>query len=667
MDGKTSEAFFQPSHGEAEAPSGRGVPEELRPLQQYTRKRTASSSSLAAGGHKKMLKGGPASKELMNSIYDFARKLSEHLDIKDAMRKLWHKETYAYETLTHLAAFVARGHKFEGQKRAKEYLRQASSRRPYFSEHCPTRQIYGKTGGLDFDNSSFDCTCQTCKGALAQMRLAFKLVIEKITQAESSKRKSVTLDAEVLEALRQYLQPSTSSLSQCLKESGPDMDVDLQRSPRRKGSLAAIAQSNISSGTCTNRLERASSEAHVPSSAGQVASGAVTTSAFGSEVKHDRSVPASAAREQNEPDVMDCTEPDLNGTTIDVMDTESDEHAPRRPSHSRHEHSGRRSEMPSNCPHEGLLRRRRTTSDTSASRAGSLAPQHLQRRQFCQTSFKPVPRRPTLLLDKEAKEDVIDATASHDTGSRRKSTMLSKQADLARRISRAPARAGTDCKHDVALLIKQRWCDKIFDSTKVWEIRGTALTKRGRVCIAQSKSRTLVGEVTFVDCLKVGRRLDDGSLVPWSESEADRDNFIGNPANAASHCIEDLSCVQYPRVFAWVMDNRQRYAEPLPYKHKVGCITWVKLDRADCRTTTTATLSGPQGACHSGAAQKLQPPRASRSEKKKLPRPGVFASCQELDKIPCDAPPRPGGFQRLQRSASALSLIDDDDSGGEKA
>ena len=48
----------------------------------------------------------------------------------------------------------------------------------------------------------------------------------------------------------------------------------------------------------------------------------------------------------------------------------------------------------------------------------------------------------------------------------------------------------------VALVIKKRWCDRIFKGSKIWEIRGNALTKRGRICIAQSKSQTLVGEVS---------------------------------------------------------------------------------------------------------------------------------------------------------------------------
>ncbi|OLQ13943.1 hypothetical protein AK812_SmicGene1928 [Symbiodinium microadriaticum] len=147
------------------------------------------------------------------------------------------------------------------------------------------------------------------------------------------------------------------------------------------------------------------------------------------------------------------------------------------------------------------------------------------------------------------------------------------------RVSAGLVQATPDVRHrpSAALRIKKQWCDKIFDSTKTWEIRGSALHKRGRVCIAQSKSSQLVGEVTFVACLQVGR-FEDGKLVPWSDSEDDRRNFIGRPENLTKHCIEDLGIVQYPRVFAWVMEQRQRYEKPVLYKHKMGCVNWVKLD-----------------------------------------------------------------------------------------
>eukprot|EP00435_Cladocopium_sp_Y103_P056439 s636_g19.t1 len=145
-----------------------------------------------------------------------------------------------------------------------------------------------------------------------------------------------------------------------------------------------------------------------------------------------------------------------------------------------------------------------------------------------------------------------------------------------------PAVAPPQQRPGVALVIKKRWCDKIFDGSKVWEIRGTSLAKRGRICIAQSKSQMLVGEVEVVNCLKVGRKVD-GRLVPWSNSPQDLQNFIGARENLPKHCVEDLSWVPYSKVFAWVLDKKIRYAEPQPYRHKKGCIQWVKLEPGEAK------------------------------------------------------------------------------------
>ena len=134
----------------------------------------------------------------------------------------------------------------------------------------------------------------------------------------------------------------------------------------------------------------------------------------------------------------------------------------------------------------------------------------------------------------------------------------------------------------VALVIKKRWCDEILDGSKVWEIRGTPVARRGQVAIAQSRSKQLVGEANVVDCLKVGRRVA-GRLVAWSKEEKDQRNFIGKKENLQYHCVEDLSWVKYSKVYAWVLEKRQRYVTPLPYTHPQGCITWVKLDAETSR------------------------------------------------------------------------------------
>ncbi|CAE7171772.1 unnamed protein product, partial [Symbiodinium pilosum] len=229
----------------------------------------------------------------------------------------------------------------------------------------------------------------------------------------------------------------------------------------------------------------------------------------------------------------------------------------------------------------------------------------------------------------DAARDTQPARKSPFWGSKpRQSTSASAQHERAqartsRRQSVAPLEVRIGAKHRpaAALRIKKHWCDKIFDSTKVWEIRGSALKKRGRVCIAQSKSNHLVGEVTFVDCLKVGK-IENGQLVPWSDGEDDRRHFIGAEENLTKHCIEDLSWVEYPRVFAWVMEKRQRYAKPVPYANRVGCVNWVRLDWSQGEAAVkVAEPSGLNGRDAKGAAGERAPRRRRGSQASAAPRP----------------------------------------------
>ena len=127
-----------------------------------------------------------------------------------------------------------------------------------------------------------------------------------------------------------------------------------------------------------------------------------------------------------------------------------------------------------------------------------------------------------------------------------------------------------------ALVIKDTWCNKIFGLSKVWEIRGSQTRRRGRVCIARSGVAELIGEVTLVDCIPVGR-LENGELVPWSALEVDQLNFIGSPRNSLKHCIEDLSTVKYRKVYAWVLEERTAYVKPLPYTFKRGSVVWRRI------------------------------------------------------------------------------------------
>lgn len=47
--------------------------------------------------------------------------------------------------------------------------------------------------------------------------------------------------------------------------------------------------------------------------------------------------------------------------------------------------------------------------------------------------------------------------------------------------------------------------------------------------------------------------------------------------------VSAASSLSNLQVFAWVLDKKLRYAEPQPYRHKKGCIQWVKLEPGEAK------------------------------------------------------------------------------------
>ncbi len=129
-----------------------------------------------------------------------------------------------------------------------------------------------------------------------------------------------------------------------------------------------------------------------------------------------------------------------------------------------------------------------------------------------------------------------------------------------------------------ALVIKERWCDRIFDNNKVWELRGTECVKHlnERIFIAQSGSSRLVGEVTIINSFCVGICDENGQYQPLPQPE----NFFLDPGNMAKHQVADVSEVQYRKVYAWVLHAAMRYEAQTPYIHQIGQVGWVTLQPA---------------------------------------------------------------------------------------
>ena len=110
----------------------------------------------------------------------------------------------------------------------------------------------------------------------------------------------------------------------------------------------------------------------------------------------------------------------------------------------------------------------------------------------------------------------------------------------------------------VALVVKKQWIDKILTGEKDWEIRGCATARRGCIHFAESKAGgTLVGRARLVDCIRIPK--------------AAFENHIHR------HCVTSVADVPYKNIFAWVLEDAERFAKPFVYKHNPGAVIWVKV------------------------------------------------------------------------------------------
>jgi len=111
------------------------------------------------------------------------------------------------------------------------------------------------------------------------------------------------------------------------------------------------------------------------------------------------------------------------------------------------------------------------------------------------------------------------------------------------------------------LLIKPYWTDKIFLNDKCWEIRGSNTKKRGIIGIAKSGTGQVFGTVRLFDSISLTKEL-------W---ECNRDKH-----QVELSWEELLKIYKYP--YAWVLTEKNQYAEPIPYNHPQGAVIWVKTD-----------------------------------------------------------------------------------------
>ena len=126
----------------------------------------------------------------------------------------------------------------------------------------------------------------------------------------------------------------------------------------------------------------------------------------------------------------------------------------------------------------------------------------------------------------------------------------------------AGKRSGLKRSSKYCLVVKKRWLDRILDGSTTLEIRGCSTLKRGWIHLAQSKSGgKLVGRARLVDCKEVPR----SSFMKYRKH----------------HAVVSLTDVPYRRIYAWVLEQVERFKEPLAYTHPQGAVIWIRLGLQD--------------------------------------------------------------------------------------
>lgn len=120
------------------------------------------------------------------------------------------------------------------------------------------------------------------------------------------------------------------------------------------------------------------------------------------------------------------------------------------------------------------------------------------------------------------------------------------------------------------LIIKPYWADRIFDYNKLWEIRGSNTSKRGRIAIAKSGTGHIFGTANIIDSIPLTREI-------WETNEKNHQIEL---------TWEELLCI-YKKPYAWIFEygSIEKCQIPVPYTHPKGAVIWVQDDsfKEQCR------------------------------------------------------------------------------------
>ena len=114
-----------------------------------------------------------------------------------------------------------------------------------------------------------------------------------------------------------------------------------------------------------------------------------------------------------------------------------------------------------------------------------------------------------------------------------------------------------------ALVVKPPFAAMLVTGTKRWELRSTRTRVGRRVCIAESGSSTLLGEVTISAVFNV-------ECLPLPLEEYQCWHKVPKP-------VLEMMLANYKAMYVWVLVDPVQYPSPKGYVHPQGAVVWVSL------------------------------------------------------------------------------------------
>jgi hypothetical protein len=112
------------------------------------------------------------------------------------------------------------------------------------------------------------------------------------------------------------------------------------------------------------------------------------------------------------------------------------------------------------------------------------------------------------------------------------------------------------------LIIGSPYIDWILAGKKTWEIRGSYTHVLGRIALIRSGSGLVVGTCELVDVV--------GPLTLQK---------LRTNASKLNRSKSEIRSLPYETTYAWVVRDVRKLKRPRRYKHPLGAVIWVKLNK----------------------------------------------------------------------------------------